>query len=122
MAECMAIELGELIEQGLKLISNRSRHQGGALRLALIGKSGDLSVRPQSSEDAAKLLGISPALVKLVELNDKDGVAPVEIARALRLGTLGLSSARATVHPEDEPRTCGSSSYSYFTAGSLDYR
>ena len=122
MAECMAIEFSELIERGLKLISNRPRQQGGALRLALIGKSGDLSVRPHSSEGAAKLLGISLALVKLVELNDKDGVAPLDIARALRLGSLGLSCARAKGHPSDEPPEGGSPAYSYFTAGSLDYR
>lgn len=122
MAECMAIELSELIERGLKLIANRSRQQVGALRLALIGKSGDLSARPPSSEGAAKLLGVSLVLVKLVELNDKDGVAPLDIARGLRLGSLGISSARPIGHREDEPHTDDSSSYSYFTAGSLDYR
>jgi hypothetical protein len=114
MAECMAIELAELIERGLELISTRSRQPGGALRLALIGKSGDLSARPRSTEDAAKLLGISTALVRLVELNDKDGVAPIEIARALRLGSLGLSSGRVTAEPQCET--------SYFPAVSVAYR
>ena len=114
MAECMAIEFSELIEHGLKLVSNRSRQPGGALRLALIGKSGDLSARPQSSEDAAKRLGLSIALVRLVELNDKEGVAPTDIARALRLGSLGLSSARGTMEPGCET--------SYFPAVSVAYR
>ena len=76
--------------------------QAGALGLAFLGRARDpgaaldqwLQVESNSKcsklEAAAHLLGVPVALAKLVEINHRNGLSAVEIARCLRLGVLGI--------------------------------
>lgn len=121
MAEFMAIEVAEYIERGLAaaerpeggfrvlesplsfLHLRGSSYYAGVLGLAFIGKVGDPEVAlgqwlgastasPTAKlQVAARLLGVSTGLARLVELNHRNGVPAAEIALSLRIGTLGLS-------------------------------
>lgn len=122
MAQCVAIEMAELIEAGLSfshhnppvretagvfLESAGQDYRAGALGLALIGSAGDPSAAlhrwSEASnastagrfEAAARLLGISVALARLIEANHFNGLPAATIARNLRIGTLCLATAPA---------------------------
>jgi len=48
-------------------------------------------------EAAANVLGISAALARMIELNHRNGMSALEIARDLRRGTLGMTISSGTV-------------------------
>jgi hypothetical protein len=82
---------------------SREAYHASALGFAFIGKEGTVrgalarwQRNPNTSPgrrflSAAKFLGISPTLARLIELNHRNGVPAIEIARRLRTGTLGLA-------------------------------
>ncbi|SPE43248.1 hypothetical protein SBA3_860017 [Candidatus Sulfopaludibacter sp. SbA3] len=102
-------------------------YHAGALGLAVIGKAGDpqaalaewLQVSNTSPAGkfvaAAGLLGISVGLLRLVELNHRNGVPAAEIAIGLRIGNLGLSF-RTKSAMEKVMETAESASESRFPA------
>lgn len=127
MAECMAIELAELIEQGLAFTDGGqegvrvkespnallelvdSVYRASALGLALIGRAGDPTVahrqwmqvsntsRAGKFEAIAQLLGVPVALTRLIEANHGNGRSARAIALNLRTGSLGLATGSKTV-------------------------
>ncbi len=88
-------------------------YRAGPLGLALIGRDGDprvaldhwMQVTADSPsgrfEAAARLLGISEALARMVELNHRGGISARAIARSLRVGALGMvmTDPRAASRP-----------------------
>jgi len=89
-------------------------YRASALGLAMIGQQGDpraalerwKQVAGSSPGDpleaAARALGISIALARLVELNHRGGVAAMTLARDLRACTLGMAMVN---HHPPAPRT-----------------
>jgi hypothetical protein len=85
-----------------------SVYHASALGLALIARSGDpgLALRRWSEvsntspagrfEAAARLLGISVALARLIDTNHSNGLNAAAIAYELRIGTLGMATSRST--------------------------
>jgi hypothetical protein len=122
----MAIEAAELIESGLAcahveetprifLEFVNSVYRAGVVGLALIGRTGDpanalrqwtevSNTSPAGRfEAAAHLLGISVALVRLIEANHNNGLPANVIARSLRTGTLSLAGGLSHKTPKPKP-------------------
>jgi len=127
MAEYIALEVAELIERGIEFLHTQNgrpavlekaraflefsddAYRAGVLGLVMIAKIGD----PQAALDrwatlangsparkleaAAKVLGISPALARMIELNHRNGVSARAIARDLRCGTLGMTMSNGSI-------------------------
>ncbi len=95
-------------------------YQASALGLALIGRTGDPRVAfhrwsevSNSSpagrfEAAARLLGISVALARLIEANHSYGLKAIAISRELRMGTLCLAAGGSMARQVSSSSTAGS--------------